>query len=187
MRLIAGLGNAGPRYQNTRHNVGFEVVDGVADKLGAPVDREKYGGQIAESVWAERKILLLKPLTYMNRSGECLAKAARNNCQGPDEILVIYDDTALPLGRLRIRKVGSAGTHNGMKSVIERLGTTEIPRIRVGVGEPPPGISRSDFVLGRFHPDERKVVDQTVQRAVDAVLRTVEAGIDIAMNEFNEN
>ena len=186
MRLIAGLGNAGPRYRNTRHNVGFEVLDCLAEKLGTGFTREKYSGQIAEAVWAEQSLLLLKPLTYMNLSGESLAKAARNRCQGPDDVLVIYDDTALPLGRLRIRKSGSAGTHKGMKSVIERLGSTDIPRIRMGVGSPSLGMNLSDFVLGRFHPDERRVMDGMVQRAMDAVLLSVEAGIDIAMNEFNE-
>lgn len=185
MRLIAGLGNPGPRYRNTRHNIGFEVLDRLAQRLDVTFDREKYRAQVAESVWASEKCLLLKPLTFMNLSGESLAKAARNRVDDPQHVLVIYDDTELPLGRLRLRKTGSAGTHNGMKSVIERLGTKDIPRIRVGVGGPPPGVSRIDFVLTTFAPDEREAVDEAVERAVEAALRTVEAGVDVAMNEFN--
>lgn len=185
MKLIAGLGNPGPAYRNTRHNVGFLVLDEIADVLGISFSREKFKGLIAEGSIAGESIMLLKPLTFMNVSGESVAMAARKKVHDPADVLIIYDDVELPLGRLRIRGGGSAGTHNGMKSVLERLGTKEVPRLRVGVGNDPSASDLSEHVLGKFKPDERKSVAETVGRAVAATLCWVENGIDPAMNEFN--
>lgn len=185
MKLIVGLGNPGPAYRNTRHNVGFQVMDRLADALGVAFSREKFRGQIAEAQVARQKVLLLKPLTFMNKSGESVAMAARNKIDDPGDILIVYDEVDLPLGSVRIRKGGSAGAHNGMKSVLERLGTRDVPRVRIGVGtEPVPG-GRADHVLGKFLPDERQSVEDAVERAVKVCLRSLETDLDTVMNEFN--
>ena len=185
MKLIAGLGNPGPAYRNTRHNVGFMVLDEIADTLGISFSREKFKGLIAEGVVAGESILLLKPLTFMNVSGESVAMAARKKVHNPVDVLIVYDDVELPLGRLRIRAGGSAGTHNGMKSVLERLGTKGSARLRVGVGDERSTAELSDHVLGKFKPDEKKNITETIGRAAVATLCWVENGIEAAMNEFN--
>lgn len=185
MKLIAGLGNPGPAYRNTRHNAGFLVMDRLAQELRTEFTREKYKGLVAQAAWNGESILLLKPMTFMNRSGESIAMAARYKINDPNELLVVYDDVELPLGKLRIRRSGSPGTHNGMKSALERLGTREIPRLRLGVGEKVPGGPLTDHVLGKFKPDEREAVDEMVARAAEAALRWIEAGITTTMNEFN--
>lgn len=185
MKLVVGLGNPGPAYRNTRHNVGFRVVDRIAERFGADKAREKYKGFVTEIQCAGNRVLLLKPLTYMNRSGESVALAARNRVNGPEDILVIYDDVELPLGRVRIRKQGSPGTHNGMKSVLERLGTQQTPRLRLGVAGERPWGDLAAYVLGKFEPGEREVVDEMVDAAAEAAIRCLEEGIETAMNEFN--
>lgn len=185
MKLIVGLGNPGDRYRNTRHNVGFEVLDRIAARFGSEFLREKHRGQYAEVRIADRKVILLKPMTYMNLSGESVAKAARNNVNDPGEVLVVYDDVDLPLGKIRLRTGGSGGGHNGMRNVIERLGTQDVPRLRVGVGTETTRGERIDHVLGKFHPDERTVIDEALDRAADACVCCVEEGLETAMNKFN--
>ncbi|MCL4216409.1 MAG: aminoacyl-tRNA hydrolase, partial [Candidatus Hydrogenedentes bacterium] len=135
MKLIVGLGNPGTRYRYTRHNVGFEVVDKLAGQLQVSLTQEKHGGLYCETRHAGAKLLLLKPLTFMNRSGSAVALAMRNSTMEPGDVLVIADDVNLPLGQVRLRAKGSAGGHNGLKSVIACLGTQEFPRLRIGVGE----------------------------------------------------
>ncbi len=184
--LIVGLGNPGTAYRNTRHNVGFLVLDQLAERAGLDFSKEKFKGLWTEGRLAGQKVALLKPLTYMNKSGESVAQAARNRVNKPEDLLVIYDEAELPLGRLRLRKSGSAGTHNGMKSVVERLGTRDVHRIRMGVGGAPPGRDLADHVLGSFTPDERPAVDSMVGKTVDAVLCVLEHGMDTAMNRFNQ-
>lgn len=184
MRLIVGLGNPGPKYVKTRHNVGFMALDRLAELLGVSFDREKYKGQWAEARVDGTRVSLLKPMTFMNLSGQSVALAARN-IDGPDEVLIMYDEAELPLGRLRIRKSGSPGTHNGMRSVVERLGTREIPRFRLGVGAKSPGADLTDHVLGSFRPDEWDEVEDMVDRAARAAVLCIEKGIDQAMNDFN--
>jgi PTH1 family peptidyl-tRNA hydrolase len=186
IKIVIGLGNPGPRYKNTRHSVGFQVLDQLADELGAAFSREKFKGEIAEIRFNRQKLLLLKPMTFMNNSGESAAQAARNGVDDPQEILVIYDDVDLPLGRIRIRKTGSPGTHNGMKSVIEYLGTREVPRLRVGIGSDHPPGDLSGHVLGKFRPDELAAVRKSVDLAVSAVLAALNDGLDVAMNEYNK-
>lgn len=183
MKLIVGLGNPGPRYRGTRHNVGFEVLGRLEARLGVTCDREKYRGLTAETQRGGVKVALLKPMTFMNLSGESVAMAARNRVTSPEDLLVIYDEADLPLGRIRLRKDGSAGGHNGMKSIIERLGTQGFPRLRVGVGKDVGALA--DHVLSRFHPDERPAVDEAVERAAEAALTWLDEGIDSAMNTFN--
>lgn len=184
MKVIAGLGNPGPRYRNTRHNAGFTAVDRVAEKLNAEVAREKYRALIAETEWKGERLLLIKPMTYMNLSGESVARAVRYNNVELCDLLVVVDDVNLELGRLRLRPAGSAGGHNGLRSIIEHLGTDEFPRLRIGVGQSRGAVLR-DHVLSTFAPDEKPVAEKAAARAADAALCFVEFGIDKAMNEFN--
>jgi PTH1 family peptidyl-tRNA hydrolase len=185
VRLIVGLGNPGPAYRHTRHNVGFEVLDRLAVRLETQFGREKFSGQIAEAKVDGRKVLLLKPLTFMNLSGQSVAQAARYHADGPSEILVVYDEIDLPLGKVRLRKGGSGGTHNGMNSVIECLGTEEVPRLRVGVGAEMHRGERVGHVLGKFRPDEREAIDAVMNTSVDACLCCIRDGLDTAMNRYN--
>lgn len=185
MKLVVGLGNPGQAYQNTRHNLGFQVLDELCESMGMSFSREKYRGQIAEGVVDGAKVLLLKPLTFMNKSGESVARAARNRVSEPGDILVVYDDVDLPLGKVRLRKGGSPGTHNGMRSVLERLGTQDVPRLRLGVGENTRSRDLSEHVLGAFRPEEKPVVEEAVQRAVEACKCFLEVDIDTVMNRFN--
>ena len=160
-------------------------MDRVAQLLSTDFTREKYRGQYAEARVGTEKVMLLKPMTYMNKSGESVALAARSNIGDPADVFVIYDEAELPLGKLRMRSKGSAGTHNGMKSVVERLGTREFPRLRVGVGR---GKAQEDLakrVLSSFQPNERSIVDKTVELAAEATIAYIEQGIESAMNEFN--
>lgn len=185
MKVLVGLGNPGTRFDNTRHNVGFMAMDVIARQIKVPINREKYDGFIGEGSWRGEKVLLLKPMTFMNRSGLSLAKALRNaNCETGD-VLVLTDDVNLPLGKLRLRISGSAGGHNGLKSIIESLGTLDFPRLRMGVGESVSAAVLSDHVLGKFRPDERDAVDTMIERAAQAALAFVTDGIERAMNTFN--
>ena len=186
IKLVIGLGNPGPQYRNTRHNVGFQVLDQLAEELGVSFSREKFKGQIAEARVNRQKLLLLKPMTFMNNSGESAAQAARNGIDDPQEVLVIYDDVDLPLGKIRIRKSGSPGTHNGMRSVIEYLGTREVPRLRIGIGSDIAHGELADHVLSKFHPDELGAVKKSVDHAVNAVVATLNGDLDAAMNEYNK-
>ncbi|MBN2311940.1 MAG: aminoacyl-tRNA hydrolase [Candidatus Hydrogenedentes bacterium] len=185
MKVIVGLGNPGPRYRNTRHNLGFRVLDCLAGRLGAGFSREKYGGLMAEAACDGQRLLLLKPLTFMNNSGVAVAQAARNNVHGPDDLLVVVDDVDLPLGRVRLRARGSAGGHNGLKSVIEHLGTREFARLRMGVGKDAGPGELIDHVLGTFQPEEWPVVDRMVEQAADVAQRFVAVGVEAAMSECN--
>jgi PTH1 family peptidyl-tRNA hydrolase len=186
IRLIAGLGNPGQKYKDTRHNIGFTILDRVAGVLGVSFELEKFRGLVSEARHGAGKILLLKPLTFMNVSGESVALAARNQVDGPEEVLIVYDDVELPLGRLRLRAGGSGGTHNGMKSVIERLGTRDIPRLRAGVGTGDyDSKGLAPHVLGKFRPEERGILETVTDRATKAVLACIDDGIDSAMNLYN--
>lgn len=185
MKLIVGLGNPGPKYRNTRHNLGFMVLDALAEVLGVSLEREKHQGLFAEALLAGEKVLLLKPMTFMNRSGDCVAPFARQKAHEPQNVLVIVDDIHLPLGRIRMRPAGSAGGHNGLKSLIERLGSDQFPRLRMGVGSSDPSQPLPDHVLGTFRPDEYDTVNDMLKRAVNAAGRWIEAGPVTVMNEFN--
>ena len=185
MKLIVGLGNPGQAYRNTRHNLGFRVLDALSEELGTSFSREKFRGQIAECTVAGTKVLLLKPMTFMNKSGESVARAARNKVNDPGDVLIVYDDVDLPLGKVRIRQGGSAGTHNGMRSVLERLGSRDVPRIRIGVGENTDNEDLSGHVLGTFRPEEKALVDEAVERSVQACRCYLEEGVETAMNRFN--
>ena len=184
--LIVGLGNPGEKYENTRHNVGFQVIDELAERQGKPVQRLKFKALTGLLTIGGEKALVMKPVTYMNLSGEAVRPAADFYKIPPEHILVISDDTALDAGKLRIRTKGSAGGHNGLKSIIQHLGSDQFPRIRVGVGQKPhPDYDLADWVLGKFQGEDKKVMDAAVRRAADAVECLLKEGPDRAMNRFN--
>jgi PTH1 family peptidyl-tRNA hydrolase len=183
LRLIAGLGNPGSEYSGTRHNVGFEVVDRLASEWGLSWQQEKNW----HVLWAKGpNVILAKPTSYMNRSGEPLQALAHYYKITPEEMLIVLDDMALPLGRLRLRPDGGTAGHNGLESVIVQFGTEQIPRLRVGIGAAP--VERAvDYVLGRFFDEERPVLEKTLARAVEAVKWSIDKGVLSAMNLFNKN
>ena len=184
--LIVGLGNPGEKYENTRHNVGFQVIDELAERQGKPVQRLKFKALTGLLTIGGEKALVMKPVTYMNLSGEAVRPAADFYKLPPERILVISDDVALAAGRLRIRAKGSAGGHNGLKSIIQHLGTDQFPRIRVGVGEKPhPDYDLADWVLGRPQGEDKKAIDGAVKRAADAVECILSQGLERGMGRFN--
>ena len=184
--LVVGLGNPGDKYENTRHNVGFLTIDHIAEQLRVPVQKLKYRALTNTVELGGARALLMKPVTYMNLSGEAVGQAARFYKIPPERVLVISDDVSLPLGKLRIRKSGSAGGHNGLKNIIQHLGTDQFPRVKIGVGEKPhPDYDMADWVLSRFTGEDLKTITQAVKRAADAVECFVREGPDKAMNRFN--
>ena len=184
--LIVGLGNPGEKYENTRHNVGFQVIDELAERQGKPVQRLKFKALTGLLTIGGEKALVMKPVTYMNLSGEAVRPAADFYKLPPERILVISDDVALAAGRLRIRAKGSAGGHNGLKSIIQHLGTDQFPRIKIGVGQKPhPDYDMADWVLSKFTGEDLKTITEAVKKAADAVACYIENGPDQAMNRFN--
>lgn len=184
--LVVCLGNVGDQYDNTRHNIGFEVADELAERKNIPVQKLKHKALTNTTEIGGKKVLLMKPVTYMNLSGEAAGEAARFYKIPPERVLVVCDDVALPAGKLRIRKGGSAGGHNGLKSLIQHLGTDQFPRVRIGVGQKPhPDYDMADWVLGKFQGEDRKTMDAAVKRAADAVECLLREGADRAMNQFN--
>ncbi len=184
--LLVCLGNPGDKYENTRHNVGFMVGDEVAERCNAPIQKLKFKALTNILTISGEKVLVMKPTTYMNLSGEAVRQAVDFYNLPPERVLVISDDTALAVGRLRIRKGGSAGGHNGLKSIIQHLGSDQFPRVRVGVGEKPhPDYDMADWVLGKFVGEDKKAIDTAVKRAADAVECLIKEGCDKAMNKFN--
>ena len=184
--LVVGLGNPGEKYENTRHNVGFLTVDQLADRANVPVQKLKHRALTNTAEVGGVRVLLMKPVTYMNLSGEAVGEAARFYKIPPDHVLVISDDVSLPIGKLRVRRGGSAGGHNGLKSIIQHLGTDQFPRLRVGVGQKPhPDYDLADWVLGKFQGEDKKAMDAAIQRAADGVECLLKEGLDRAMNRFN--
>lgn len=184
LRLVVGLGNPGPEYAETRHNLGFKVIEALDEALGIAVEQQKFGARIGEGWYRERKVMLMKPWQFMNRSGQAVATAVGFYKLGLEDLMVITDDKALAPGRIRIRAQGSAGGHNGLSDIIARLGSDEFARCRVGIGDCPGALS-VDYVLGRPREDERPLINEAIVRARDAVLCWLESGIDRAMSEFN--
>lgn len=186
MRLVIGLGNPTARYADTRHNVGFRVVDRLAARWGSPFRTGKYQTLTADGRYGGAKVTLVKPQTYMNCSGEAVGALAHYFDVPPAEVFVVYDDIDLPLGQLRLRAKGSAGTHNGMRSVVQHLGTTEFPRLRVGIGRADRRGTLSSHVLGRFATDEQPTVERAIDQAVACVECVLDGDWDRAMNTYNE-
>ena len=187
MYIIAGLGNPGPKYEGTRHNVGFHVIDILADCLGTTVEEKKFKGLYGKGVIGGQKVLLLKPQTFMNLSGESLRAASDFYKVDPDHMIIIYDDISLDPGQLRIRLKGSAGGHNGIKNIIAHLGTQEFPRIKVGVGSKPPKMDLADYVLSRFSKEDQAVMEEACKEAAKAVQTMISQGAETAMNRFNSH
>lgn len=186
-QLIVGLGNPEPKYYKTRHNIGFDVVDAIADSWQISwKENRRFQGLFAEGLAPHgSKMRLLKPLTYMNRSGQSVRAVTDWYNLAPQSVLVIYDDMDLPIGRLRLRLSGSAGGHNGMKSIISHLGSQDFPRLRIGIGKSDRKPETVNHVLGKFSPTEAKAIAEVLQLAVDAVELSLKAGIEKAMSIYN--
>jgi peptidyl-tRNA hydrolase, PTH1 family len=185
MKLIVGLGNPGEKYKDTRHNVGFEVAGRLARQHAVSAPRIKFQGEVVEATIGGQKALLLTPHTFMNLSGQCVL-AARDFYKVPHEdILIVCDDFNLPLGKLRLRAKGSPGGQNGLEDILRRLGTDEIPRLRIGIGSPPAGRVATGHVLGRFAPDERPVMAAALDRAAEAAAVWATGGLTAAANKYN--
>jgi len=183
--LIAGLGNPGARYARTRHNLGFMTVDALADALGTGFRKKNSAALIAEADYAGCDVIIAKPQLFMNRSGESVAPLVRYLNISLEELLVVVDDADLPLGKLRLRKQGSAGGHNGLKSIISHLNSSAFPRLRLGMGRPDAPEGMIDHVLSDFSRGEQEIIQASVQRAVETIREYLEFGIDQAMNRCN--
>lgn len=186
MYLIAGLGNPGKEYESTRHNAGFMVIDRLAEKLGCAVGTRKFLGFTGSAILGGEKVILLKPQTYMNNSGESIRAAADFYKLKPEQVIIIYDDISLDVGSVRVRAQGSAGGHNGMKSIIAHLGTESYPRVRVGIGDKPPRMDLADYVLSHFTKAELERLEGAVDAAADAAGLLIEKGVQAAMNKYNK-
>ncbi|WP_304205710.1 aminoacyl-tRNA hydrolase [Peptostreptococcus russellii] len=185
MYIIIGLGNPGKKYEHTRHNAGFDAIDKLAEKYNIKMDKLKHKALIGEGRIGTEKVVLVKPQTYMNLSGESIVSICQFYKPEFDKVIVIYDDIDLDVGKLRIRKKGSAGSHNGMKSIIKCIGTQEFPRIRIGVSKPPEGWDLADFVLSRFPKEQQGDLEESFERAVLTVEEIIDSGIESAMNKYN--
>lgn len=185
MYLIVGLGNPENEYAKTRHNMGFDTINEIARKNNITITKSKFKGLYETSIIQEKKVILLKPQTYMNASGESIKEAVDFYNIKPEEIIVIYDDIDTEKGSIRIRKQGGPGSHNGMKSIVHELGTTEFGRIRVGIGQPEFKNDMINYVIGKVPEEEQKILQEGVEKAAEAIEEIVKNGIDIAMNKFN--
>ncbi len=185
MKAVIGLGNPGPQYEKTRHNVGFRVVAQLAKRWGVAAFRQALGSLIGEAFWRGEAVLLVKPQAYMNCSGEAIGRLCNSYGLRAGDLVVVYDDMDLPLGRIRIRQNGGAGGHRGVQSVIAGLGTKEFSRVRIGIGRPPVGKNPADFLLSPFTWAEEEFISLAVERAAEAVETLLSEGLQKAMNQFN--
>lgn len=186
MKLIVGLGNPTKEYDGTRHNIGFMAIDTLAREYNIAVDTLKHKALIGKGMIEGQKVILAKPVTYMNLSGEAVRAIADYYKILPEDIVIIFDDTTLDVGRIRIRKKGSAGGHNGIKNIIAHLGTTEFPRIKIGIGAKRPGQDLADYVLARFPKEEKEALRQVLEDVKKAVALMVWDDIEEAMNQYNK-
>lgn len=183
--LIVGLGNPDRKYENTRHNAGFMTVDTLAEQIGVRIDRIKYKSLCATGVIEDKKVLLMKPSTYMNNSGQAVVEAMNFYKVPPEKVIVIFDDISLDVGKMRIRRKGSDGGHNGIKNIIYLSGSDMFPRVKIGVGHKPEKWDLADWVLSNFTSDEAKTLQETAKKACTAVELIIGGSIDKAMNQFN--
>ena len=185
MRMIVGLGNPGRKYELTKHNVGFLVADLLADHFDIDISTKKENALVGEARMGGEKILLVKPQTFMNLSGQAVGALARFYQIPAENIIVVYDDLDIPLGKVRVRAKGSAGGHNGIKSLIQHLGTMEFPRVKIGIGRPDPNWQTPDYVLSPFNDEEWKNINPALTSAKDGILEILKNGTHQAMNKFN--
>lgn len=185
MKLIVGLGNPGRKYAGTRHNIGFDVLAEIAKRLAADKPKARFDGELTEVVIDSQRVLLVWPLTYMNNSGACVQPARDFYKVASEDILVVCDDVSLPTGKLRVRAKGSSGGQKGLKDILRRLGTEDVPRLRIGIGSLPPGWEMPDYVLSKFAPDEQPLVAEATGKAADAATDWVRQGIAATMNKYN--
>ena len=186
MYLIVGLGNPGMKYDATKHNMGFKVIDELVETYGIPSSGTSLKGMYGKGMIGGEKVILIKPMTYMNNSGECVRAFVDYYKVDPEEeVIIIYDDITLEPGSIRVRKKGSAGGHNGLKNIIKMLGHDTFTRVRMGVGEKPKNYDLADYVLGHFPVEERKVMDDATKTAVEAIRMILTESADAAMNHFN--
>ncbi len=186
MKIMVGLGNPGKQYEHTRHNVGFDVIDELSRRFNIPLDQSKLKGLYGIGFYKGEKVLLLKPLTFMNLSGESIRAVMDYYDIDLEDLLVIYDDLDLPVGKIRLRQKGSAGGHNGIKSTVAQLGTQAFNRIRIGIDRPQNGMSVPDYVLGKFHKEEQSQVQDVIQKSADACEAWLERPFIQVMNDFNQ-
>ncbi|PAB57641.1 aminoacyl-tRNA hydrolase [Anaeromicrobium sediminis] len=184
MYVIVGLGNPGKEYNKTRHNVGFDVIDKIAENNNIDINKVKHKAVIGQGRINNEKVMLVKPITYMNLSGRSLKEIVDYYKVDISKIIVIYDDIDTEVGKMRIRMKGSAGTHNGMKSIIYELVSDKFPRIRIGIGKPEYG-KLADFVLGKFSKEQQPLIEEIIDKAADSVEFIIKDGIDLAMNRYN--
>ena len=185
MYLVVGLGNPENEYAHTRHNMGFDTINQIAKNNNIQITKNKFKGLCESTIIQNQKVILLKPQTYMNLSGESVKEVAEFYNLKPEEIIVIYDDIDIEKGHIKIRKKGGAGSHNGMKSVVEELQSTDFARIRVGIGQPEFKSDMINYVIGKVSQEEQEILQQGVEKAAKAVEEILKNGIDIAMNKFN--
>ncbi|MGH7177802.1 MAG: aminoacyl-tRNA hydrolase [Tepidisphaeraceae bacterium] len=198
MKLVVGLGNPGSQYVGTRHNIGFEVIDSLAARFGwikradefDRVSRTKFSGLAIDGIvpladGREERVLLLKPMTFMNKSGSSVSAAMNFFQMAPTDVMIVLDDLALPCGRLRIRADGSSGGHNGLRDIEAALGTTQYPRLRIGIDPPPSNVEGKQYVLERFTRSQRQAIDPAIDRAVESIAVWLEQGTQMTMNRFN--
>ncbi len=185
LKMIVGLGNPGPRYAHNRHNVGFQIVDALAEKHALSFQKRQFKALLAMGVIQEERVLLVKPQTYMNLSGDAVQPLVSYYKVALSDMMVVFDDMDLPLGVIRLRPFGGAGGHNGMRSIIQRLGSNQFPRLRVGIDRPPGRMDPAAYVLQDFSPEEEALMVQVRARAVEALEMWLAQGIDAAMNAFN--
>lgn len=183
--LIAGLGNPGSAYENTRHNVGFRAAERAAERLGSKIGRKKFRSLCAEAVYSDEKLLIIKPQTFMNASGEAVREAKEFYKIGLERIIVVYDELDLALGNIRVNRGGGSAGHNGIRSIIASLGSGEFCRVRIGIGKPRGEKEAKDHVLSVFAADERDAAAEMVETAVEAMFEIISRGVDSAMNRFN--
>ena len=184
--ILVCLGNPGDQYENTRHNVGFHTADALGERLNKPIQRLKFKALTNTVEYGGAKVLVMKPTTYMNLSGEAVREACVFYKLPPERVLVVCDDVSLPVGKLRLRRNGTAGGHNGLRSIIAQLHSDQFPRVKIGVGQKPhPDYDMAAWVLGKFSKEDRKTIDNTIERALDAIECTFSKGIDQAMSRYN--
>jgi PTH1 family peptidyl-tRNA hydrolase len=185
--LVVGLGNPGEKYSGTRHNIGFQCLDIVHKRMGSPMPLAKFEGQLVKGSLGSVPVMLLWPLTFMNLSGRSVRQVVSFYKIPSDQIMVVCDDLALPIGKLRIRKRGSSGGQKGLGDILQSLGTEEIARLRIGINPPPPGWDAADYVLGRFKADERETITESLEKAANAIADWTTKGVEFCMNQYNKS